>query len=711
MSEDLIRLRLEADGTQVRGVFQDASASADGLNKTLLKTGEAGQVAGNEIAAGMEKAEYSMMEARHGAMLMSEELGVKMPRAVATLVASVGPVGRVMALAFPVLGALMLIDIISQVADKFSGMGKAAEEAEKKWETMGFEMQDSQNKVREEIGHTVAEIEKLNSPGPVGQLRALENEMNQLSHASSALGKAMQEVLDKSSELTKGEESFVDKWGGAIDRVLSFIPGMHGLAGAIDKNRDSAKAVSEEMENFGEKLHGIISQDGNTAGLKAVDAELNKIYAALQKNPNDEFLIHFKEQLEGIQKTLSLGIDDTFWKGQKLGAEEAVIRTKMLLDVHKILRNAIAETGKISEEQDKQASKLVDEELKTQLEGEKKLNDSILKVGDAQLKLNLTQKESAATIQEDAVARDLATGHIRQAVEEQKKLVSLLELEKQASLAIVDTKIAEAKAAMDVAQSTGNTADYNNALADWTDYQAQRVKVATDADKKISAAQVKMLSEEHKELSSMLGKFNQEFATFFSQSAAGHERLGQVATRMYTSMANSALQALATKTMATLEGLAIALLANEREKISDAKLAAIKAYKAEAAIPIIGPALGAAAAASTFASLMAFKQGGIMPSAAGGMLTDAAGPESGTITMLHPNEMVLPAPLSQTVQDMAASATGAKGGSGVHIEHVHAMDSQSFESFLHKNADKLASGMHRAVDRGHFNIPRAVRGK
>jgi hypothetical protein len=710
MSDDLIRLHITADGTSAETAIREVSASADHLSGELGKVGKAGQEAGREISAGMEKAEYSMMEARHGAMLMSEELGVKMPRAVASLVASVGPLGRVMALAFPILGAMMLIDIIAQIVEKFEGMGKAAEEAEKKWESMGSEMQDSQNKVRDSIGKTIAEIEKLNTPGPVGQLRALRMEMDNLSHASSELGKSMQELLDKSSSLTKGEESFVDKWGSAIDRVLSFIPGMHGLAAVVDKNRDSAKAVSEEMENFGSKLHGILSQEGNTAGLKAVDAELNKVYAALQKTPNDEFLLHFKEQLEGIQKTLSLGIDDTFWKGQKLGAEEAAVRTKMLLDVHKLLRNAIAETGKIADEQNKASAKLDDERLKTQLEDEKKLNDSILKVSEAQLKLNLTQHESSVIAQEDVIARDLATGHITRAVEEQKKLVSLLELEKQASLAIVDGKIAQAKAAMDVAEASGEKEDYNNALAAWTNYQADRVKVADAADKKISSAQVKMLGEEHKQLTQALGKFNDGFAQFFSASAEGHERLGRIVQRFYTSMANEAMQALAKKSMAMLEGLAIAEMTNNREKISEAKVAAVKAYKAEAGIPIVGPALGAAAAATTFATLMAFKGGGVMPSAEYGM-TAPNGPQEGSLALLHPNEMVLPAPLSQTVQDMAASATGAKGSGGGGDIHIHAMDAHSFQQFLKRNPTALSRGIEHASDGGHLNVNKLARGK
>lgn len=49
---------------------------------------------------------------------------------------------------------------------------------------------------------------------------------------------------------------------------------------------------------------------------------------------------------------------------------------------------------------------------------------------------------------------------------------------------------------------------------------------------------------------------------------------------------------------------------NVKRKFTEAKIGAVKAYQAFAAIPIIGPILGAAAAAAAFAFLMAFHKGG-----------------------------------------------------------------------------------------------------
>ncbi len=55
------------------------------------------------------------------------------------------------------------------------------------------------------------------------------------------------------------------------------------------------------------------------------------------------------------------------------------------------------------------------------------------------------------------------------------------------------------------------------------------------------------------------------------------------------------------------------LMGNKSEQLSNAKTAASGAYKAMAGIPVIGPELGAVAAAAVFAGAMAFEKGGVVP--------------------------------------------------------------------------------------------------
>ena len=57
-----------------------------------------------------------------------------------------------------------------------------------------------------------------------------------------------------------------------------------------------------------------------------------------------------------------------------------------------------------------------------------------------------------------------------------------------------------------------------------------------------------------------------------------------------------------------------------------------------------------------------FESGGIVPSAAAGMITPSG--SGGMPAILHPREMVLPARISEGVQRMVASGSGRSEGSG-----------------------------------------------
>jgi hypothetical protein len=84
-----------------RGAFTDIK---EGANKMGEETG------------------YSMMEARHSVMILGEEFGIKIPRALAGFVAGLGPVGAAMEAAFPflaiALGATLLIEHLTKLHEE-----------------------------------------------------------------------------------------------------------------------------------------------------------------------------------------------------------------------------------------------------------------------------------------------------------------------------------------------------------------------------------------------------------------------------------------------------------------------------------------------------------------------------------------------------------------------------------------------------------------
>lgn len=108
--------------------------------------------------------------------------------------------------------------------------------------------------------------------------------------------------------------------------------------------------------------------------------------------------------------------------------------------------------------------------------------------------------------------------------------------------------------------------------------------------------------------------------------------------------------------------------------------------------PIMGPAAAGPAAARE-ATVMAAASG--IASAAGGWVVP-----SNQLAMVHQNEMILPANISQGLQGMI-SANGAAGASaGPVVINVSAIDSQDVKRFFQSNGSLLVSAVNKAMRNG-----------
>jgi hypothetical protein len=91
-------------------------------------------------------------------------------------------------------------------------------------------------------------------------------------------------------------------------------------------------------------------------------------------------------------------------------------------------------------------------------------------------------------------------------------------------------------------------------------------------------------------------------------------------------------------------------------------------------------------------SLFSFEQGGIVPSAAGGWMVPNT-----SLALLHTNEMVLPANISQGLQAMI-NGGGAPSVNATFA--VSAMDSQSVATFFKNNGATLVAALNQAMRNG-----------
>jgi hypothetical protein len=107
--------------------------------------------------------------------------------------------------------------------------------------------------------------------------------------------------------------------------------------------------------------------------------------------------------------------------------------------------------------------------------------------------------------------------------------------------------------------------------------------------------------------------------------------------------------------------------------------------------PIMGPAAVGPAAAGE-ATVMAAASG--IASAAGGWVVP-----SDQLAMVHQNEMILPANISQGLQGMI-TASGAGAGASSVVVNVSAIDSQDVKRFFHNNGSLLVAALNKAMRNG-----------
>jgi hypothetical protein len=72
---------------------------------------------------------------------------------------------------------------------------------------------------------------------------------------------------------------------------------------------------------------------------------------------------------------------------------------------------------------------------------------------------------------------------------------------------------------------------------------------------------------------------------------------------------------------------------------------------------------------------------------------------SDQLAMVHQNEMILPANISQGLQGMI-TANGANGASSPVVINVSAIDSQDVKRFFHSNGGLLVAALNKAMRNG-----------
>ena len=177
---------------------------------------------------------------------------------------------------------------------------------------------------------------------------------------------------------------------------------------------------------------------------------------------------------------------------------------------------------------------------------------------------------------------------------------------------------------------------------------------------------------------------------------------GEIAMTQATA-ANSAVRSTLEET-SSKKGILAGAFAALKKIAQYAATAAAGAFQAIVSIPYVGPFLAPAAAAAAGAAVLAL--GRSIASAAGGWEVP-----SDQLAMVHKDEMVLPARLSQGLKNLIFDRSSSEGGGGggmTFAPTVMAMDGDSVRKFFNKNGSALARAMWEQAQR--FNPKASMAG-
>ena len=661
---------------------------------------------------------YSMSEARHGVMLLGEEFGIHLPRALTSFIASIGPVGAALEAAFPFLaiavGATLLIE----------HLGKLREAGAKLTEdqiAFGTAVNNAFNALDQKILQAQIHADQLRNDH-LGALRLQlelidKQSMAELVHSFDLVAKSADVVLKdleghwyQMGIGSDGAKAALMHFKTEYESLLS-QPGKEGeahglLTGTLvqaERVRDLMKQAKTNHENWDTTspqadatIKELTEKTGRIAATytKEEIASQDQLVLALQKQVEIEARVATLKKLEGDSARKGTQNNDDDNADKLLKAQAASERTG--LEIAEKIRDEAYKRALADLEESEHEQLIVTE--KGSMERLSAINDAIAKENAYGLQETgfyrsmLTQwvetarqysdeyvKLKAEAAREDADNTEkmgilgLAAEKQSIALEESARRVSAQQrIADESKVANDEYAIKAAALAKEIAGLDKSGKDYENKLKQLQDKETQLTR---QHENEITAIKEKAEIERDQRVLASFNSFNNSISQGLTQSIMGHQTWAKMAQSLGDQVVSGMIQN-AIKSM----------IADDMTKEKDAAHAARKAFNIGMEIGgpagiVLGPVFGAAA----FAAVMAFEGG-----------TDRVpGVGRGDIvpSLLSPGEGVVPGGVMDGLRNMARSG-GFEQGPRYHVtSHVHihasALDADGMDKVLEKNSGKL----------------------
>jgi hypothetical protein len=632
-----LTVNLEANTAAFSGDLGKAAASAEDFGK---KASTAGQ-----------QVDYSMREAKGGMMLMSEELGVHIPRHLQTLIAGIPAVGAAFAEMLPLIGVIAAIAIIVKLIEKNE---EAKEKLAQGWDKFGTEaltvFGDLDDKMLK-VGQTADELAG-------DHLGALAKALELIDHAS------LKELAAEFGRLEKAGHTLMVELKSSWYEIASGSQGAENALTRFTGEYDLLLAKGDKKGAF-DLLVGTL---GSAKKALADYAD----GAAKVGNINNDKYIKSQQLLVSIledQVKASKKVDD-ITSGEKANkkTEEAQAEQGRQAKIYDEQQKGLEQRRKAEERYTKEKTKLAAagaKETERIAEEEAKATEAIaadaMKVQQGLAREGLKNSEETAKLK---AAAEMEAAHHRVAML-RATAIEAADLEANAAKAMTQTEVTALN--QEIANLDKHDAEYLVKLKKFEDAKAQ---VILKGDLEVTKITNKAEEEKRKMVEESEGKVANAIARTAAQSIVSGGNMAKAFQQLGKQMAAAALENL--MLLETIEG---------KKKLMQAKGSARAAYTSvmENVPEPYAAVLAPIAAGVAFAGVMSFEAGGKIPG-------------SGPVPVTgHGGETVVTKALTDKVE---ASEGRGKGRPVTIVQNIVTKDADSFKASqaqLHSQAFHTAN--------------------
>lgn len=656
--------------------FDSGMAHAKELSDSTTKAVSEGWTMAGSSAVDALKKLLSQSEETHGRSkdqiekasqavdLLNDAIGIKVPAALQKMAASSEIAGPLLEAAFTPLAAIALaqviVDVINKVRDLIDAWRTLSDE-----EKTAIDAQVIQTRKAIDFGRQVVAIRReaeLIGKSEVEQARlraryAAEDLAENEGYLTGARRRyeAAQALLKESEkgETRRVESSYRNPRTGM--RSFSVVPVIS------DEQVKAAQATIRELEG----LYG--------AGLE--DLERQTLISSERRGVAEKQAGQYRVATHRQETQAVTGFEKTLAADVQAIQEEAI--NKQMQDA------ALADQANLRAIQQQNEAVI------------RATNEKIRAITEEEIKGEIEVAKLKEQTDEQLVQQQFS----RSEISKQQEISSLARLKQQE----LQVEIDYWKAIEQLHQ--GDALEVTRIEAQITKLRAQqeliRAKATTDSLTAQEQQYQKMANSIHKVFSGM-----QSVVSGFVHSVlSGSQTIGQAWLKMVEDMAMKFIDGLERQLMAFIEHKVVEIAVHaqteatkeavskttaEKNDLRTAYSAAKNAFKATAGIDVVGPILAPIAAAAAFAGVVSFG------SAEGGQYYVP----NNQLTMLHPQEMVLPAGIANQMRNVIGG--GGSGGPGmtVVVNHsVSAVDAASFQGHIRRHSNMIANEVTRALKR------------